>query len=369
MRLSLLFFLILIASFNAFAFPEMIRHGYINCTACHVSPAGGGLMTTYGRSISKEVLSRWGAEGEENVLHGAIQDESVINWINGSQDVGFNIGGDVRYIQQYTNSDVMERGRFFAMQRDLELAFKWNQWIIASTFGYRYFPNEADKFETRRYYLMYQPHESVSIRVGRFLPIYGLMIADHYTDIKRGLRFDQGQERDNFEINFIKDNWSATLTYSQTPQLAGRPLDKALAAQLNYAFTDTNRVGFNYWKSESDLNERAILGLTGLFGFTPEFYALSEFDMQTTEVPGAANATKGLFYFQKLGYEFSRGLHAILQVNGSQSDLDLSSTKSVGYGAGLNFYPRPHFEIQALWSRFDATMDIDMGYVIMHYYF
>lgn len=369
MRLFLILISLSFLSLQAFSFPEMIRHGYINCTACHVSPSGGGLMTTYGRSISKEVLSRWGAEGEENVLHGAIQNESVINWINGSQDVGFNVGGNVRYIQQYLNSDVMERGRFFAMQRDLELAFKWNQWIVASTFGYRYFPNESDKFETRRYFLMYQPNEYVSFRAGRFLPIYGLMIADHYTDIRRGLQFDQGQERDNFEVNLIKDSWSASLTYSQTPQKAGRPLDKALAMQLNYAFADTHRVGLNYWRSESDVSQRTILGLSGLFGFTPELYALSEVDLQTTETPGVVNATKGIYYFQKLGYEFTRGIHAILQVNGSQSDLDVSTTKSIGYGAGFNFYPRPHFEIQALWNRFDATMDLDMGYLIMHYYF
>ena len=43
---------------NVSAFPEMIRHGYINCNACHVSPAGGGLLTAYGRTISKELLSR-----------------------------------------------------------------------------------------------------------------------------------------------------------------------------------------------------------------------------------------------------------------------------------------------------------------------
>lgn len=347
----------------------MIRHGYINCTTCHVSPAGGGMLTPYGRSMSKEILSRWSAEGEENLLHGAIKSEEVINWVNGSRDVGFNVGGDVRYLQQYINNDLVERGRFFPMQRDLELGFKWSDLVIVSTFGYKYLPNEDDEFETRRYYLMYQASETVSLRAGRFLPIYGLMIADHYTDIKRGLRFDQGQERDNAEINFIKDSWSATATYSQSPQSALRPLDKAVALQVNYAFTDTHRVGVNYWDSESTASKRNILGLTGLFGFTHEFYALSELDLQTTQNTGASTATKGLYYFQKIGYEVSKGIHGILQLNGSQSDLEVSNTKSIGYGLGVNFYPRPHFEVQALWNRIDANLDQDMAFLILHYYF
>ncbi len=364
-----LFLLIISFSTKLWAFPEMIRHGYINCTTCHVSPSGGGLLTAYGRSLSKEILSRWSTEGEENLLHGAIKNEAVINWLNGSQEVGFNVGGDIRYLQQYTNNDLRESGRFFPMQRDLELGFKWNQLQVVSTFGYKYLPNDDDKFETRRYYLMYQATEYVSLRAGRFLPIYGLMIADHYTDIKKGLMFDQGQERDNVELNFIKDNWSATATYSQTPQSALRPLDKAVSLQVNYALTDTHRVGVNYWNSESDLKKRNIMGLSGLFGFTHELYALSEVDLQTTQAAGAQTETQGIYYFQKLGYEFTRGAHAILQVNGSQSNLDVSNTKSVGYGLGMNFYPRPHFELQALWTRFDANLDQDMAFLILHYYF
>ena len=59
----------------AWAFPEMIRHGYTSCMTCHVSPNGGGLMTPYGRSMSKEILSRHAYEGEERLFHGALDAE------------------------------------------------------------------------------------------------------------------------------------------------------------------------------------------------------------------------------------------------------------------------------------------------------
>ena len=60
------------------AFPDMIRHGYTNCTACHVSPSGGGVLNAYGRSLSKELISTWSGKNEEGLLH-FINTESKID--------------------------------------------------------------------------------------------------------------------------------------------------------------------------------------------------------------------------------------------------------------------------------------------------
>jgi hypothetical protein len=63
------FSLLLLVSGRAMGFPDLIRHGYTNCIACHVSPNGGGVLTKYGRSLSKELLSTWGREGEEKFAY------------------------------------------------------------------------------------------------------------------------------------------------------------------------------------------------------------------------------------------------------------------------------------------------------------
>jgi hypothetical protein len=45
---------------QAFALPTMIRLGYSECTACHISPQGGGLLNTYGRGIDRAQSLRGG---------------------------------------------------------------------------------------------------------------------------------------------------------------------------------------------------------------------------------------------------------------------------------------------------------------------
>jgi len=47
----LLLSLLLVPSSSTFALPTMIRLGYNNCAACHVTPQGGGLLTPYGKGI------------------------------------------------------------------------------------------------------------------------------------------------------------------------------------------------------------------------------------------------------------------------------------------------------------------------------
>ena len=49
------------ASSRAAAEPIFLSRQYTRCTNCHYSPTGGGLLTPYGRSLSREELSTFGA--------------------------------------------------------------------------------------------------------------------------------------------------------------------------------------------------------------------------------------------------------------------------------------------------------------------
>src|SRR5262245_57728076 len=78
---------------DAHACPDMIRHGYVNCATCHVSPTGGGTLSEYGRALSLEALSTWGNEGESDFLYGVVKPPS---WLL--------LGGDFRMLQVYEDT-------------------------------------------------------------------------------------------------------------------------------------------------------------------------------------------------------------------------------------------------------------------------
>ncbi|HYJ09853.1 MAG TPA: hypothetical protein VEX18_12615 [Polyangiaceae bacterium] len=63
--LLLLPLLVLLAPRDAEAYQWMLKHGYPTCGGCHTDPAGGELLTLYGRMQSEVTLSTpWGGSGD-----------------------------------------------------------------------------------------------------------------------------------------------------------------------------------------------------------------------------------------------------------------------------------------------------------------
>src|SRR6185369_8141305 len=111
---------------KALAYPEMVRHGYPNCVACHISPTGGGVLTDYGRALSKEIMSTFAFKGEERLVYFF----KTPKW--------FAIGGDFRAISFESHSSRATTNTYIPMQRDLEGAVTIKKRLVAdATFGFR----------------------------------------------------------------------------------------------------------------------------------------------------------------------------------------------------------------------------------------
>jgi hypothetical protein len=86
--------LFLLPSAPAHAYPWMIRHGYTNCSACHVDPSGWGLLTEYGRAQAQISLpTLWGKKPEDveptpGIAYGLVP---LPSWL----DVGLSLRGSV----------------------------------------------------------------------------------------------------------------------------------------------------------------------------------------------------------------------------------------------------------------------------------
>ena len=72
---------------RADAFPGSVRWGYGNCVTCHHNIGGGGVLTPYGRQLSRELLSTWGDEDEAEFAYGTV---GLPSWLS--------LGGDVSYM-------------------------------------------------------------------------------------------------------------------------------------------------------------------------------------------------------------------------------------------------------------------------------
>ena len=340
------------------AFPEMVRHGYPNCTACHVSPSGGGVLTSYGRELSSELLSTWSKEGEADFLYGKLK-----------LPEGLNAGGDVRAIEIYRNTPQVDAERFLFMQADVEAAATYGKYTIDINPGlYMNTP------QIRRFYVDYRPNDELSIRTGKFRQAYGLMEPDHTTPIQRGLGWDEGTESYNVEAAWLGEHFNSYLTANFGPLdstlIPGPAKEKGVALRVGLPFADRYQMGVSYFHGISQLANRDVAGPFGILGFSHHLFLLSEIDYQTMYNSALIPNTKGWVTWDKLDYEFIQGLHGYLSYGLTNTNLGSASTTF--YGVGSQFFPRPHFEFDLLWQfqsvpKFPGAT-IDYATLLMHYY-
>lgn len=348
-----------------FTYPEMIRHNYTSCTACHVSPNGGGMLTPYGRTLSSELLSQFGSEKQAGFLHGFV---NTPEWLG--------VGGDIRWAETYMNTPSVERAKFIFMQADAEVAAFVKNFTFVTTLGaqeetsYNYTGSE---FISRRHYILWNPNENIAVRAGKFLTAYGINTPDHMIMTRRNLGWDEGGETYNLEASYSNDTFDVFLT-----GVFGRPeksdLHKdtgvALRAALNLFKSSKVGLGYYYGKNDNEV-KRHLVGPYFILAFTPHFYLLEEIDYQNTTTP-TVSGTSGIVNYTRLGYEFIKGIHVSLTQEYSKANFNVDLSKSQAYGLGVLYYPFPHFEMGLTYQRrkTDALYSnfYDFAWLQFHYY-
>ena len=154
MKFYLLTIFLLIQTQTAFSFPDLIRHGYVNCTACHTSPSGGGLMTDYGRNLSSDLVSTWGNAKEAEFLNGLLPSEKIKDW--------FLIGGNYRGLQYHYENDKTKDGDWYNMQALLEAAVLLKNWTFQVAGG-KLATNNVWQPKVNRWFVMNQITEQISL--------------------------------------------------------------------------------------------------------------------------------------------------------------------------------------------------------------
>ena len=322
---------------HLFAFPELVRRGYGNCIVCHYSPTGGGLLTAYGRALTSEVLTARGTPDEGQFLYGLFHLPEPVA-----------LGGDFRFLGSIMNSSHGVATNLIPMQMDLEAAATVGKFTVDATGG---MDNNSNPI-SRRHYLIYKPTDELSFRAGRFMPAYGINTEDHALAIKQGIGQDQGAETYNLEAAWLGENWNFYLT-----GIFGRPDNPNLGAETGASasaslyFADRYKVGISYYYGYRPVATRQLMGPFAILGFTPHFFMLAELDFQWLSTQGGLGSQWGPVDYVRLDYEVIQGLHFYLTQELSKLFINYDPSYNDAYGIGVQFFPRPHYEINALYQK------------------
>ena len=171
MRTLLVITVLALAAGRAYAYPQFQLSRDQTCSACHIQPDGGGLLNENGL-VTSETISQFG--NPPAFMYGAVD---LPEWLS--------LGGDFRSVWGYLQAP-QRYLVFIPMQADVNAAVTIKNFSIHATLGYR--PPEvgnaaATYVWSREHFVQWQQEEGASeglfVRLGRFMPIFGLRFVEH----------------------------------------------------------------------------------------------------------------------------------------------------------------------------------------------
>jgi hypothetical protein len=163
------------------AYPQYQLSRDQTCTSCHVSPSGGGMLAENGLAVAEATSAR---SGSASFLHGALGTPS---WLA--------LGGDVRAAAGLVDNGAAG-GDAYPMQAEIYASAGAHGFSVELTGGVR-MPQDGGSalhvLWSREHYAMWRQNPGspygLYVRAGRFMPVYGLRLAEHanYTQRFGGL--------------------------------------------------------------------------------------------------------------------------------------------------------------------------------------
>lgn len=347
------FIAIFIVSLRLYAFPENVRHGYFSCTACHVSPSGGGVLTPYGRSLSAELMSTWGTAKNSGFLFTDNEDEK-------KNPPWWRANIFLRGVQTRRNTSTVEKAQFIPMQADLEAGLDTEKYALMTTIGFRAKDSSQsknlDQFFSRRHYALYRVNDNWAIRGGKFMFSFGLNGPDHVTATRRGLGWDQGSESYNIETSYIGEKISTILSLvGDAPNEKSTTKDKGLAINQSFFIGNDSKIGLSLFSGGQGTYDRTVYGPYWIWSLTKEVYLDSEIFYQQKKINSTSSNQNGYATFHRLGYELQKGLTFYAQFDRSFLDTSDETSKYDSYGPGIQWLPYPHLELMSYLGKEKAS--------------
>ena len=139
----------------ASARPNQIRLGYENCATCHISPQGGGLLTTYGKGIDAAQNLKPQDLGETDI----------------ASDAGRWLAYDLRLSLSLDREPPAATGYGFNTSVRSAIGFKSHRLVYAASVASPTLTRErtsgAVSIRMSKFFWLFQPKDNLSLTVGR----------------------------------------------------------------------------------------------------------------------------------------------------------------------------------------------------------
>lgn len=280
------------------AYPQFQLVKDSTCTACHLSPAGNGLLSENGLNTAGSI-SQWGTAPE--FFYNKVP---LPNWLQ--------LGGDVRAAGGLDANGQNHQLAVFPMEFDIYAAATYNNLSLHVTGGFhdpkfQYTPDFQDSYEAKtlvqstEHWLQWQQNEGavdgLFVRVGRFMPVYGLRFAEHpFYDRRYGGTPLYG-ETYAAAVEYIDPKWEVHATGFIKDPLYTDSIERGNGATL-YAETriaDKTLVGIEGKLDVTTEDKKYYGGITGKQLVTKDFLIEAELELihQKIDIGGKDNQFVG----------------------------------------------------------------------------
>lgn len=346
---------VLLGAPAAHAYPQwQFSSGASRCNQCHFNPAGGGLVTGFGRDAMGEELSTWAGDGA--FLHGAVDLPARLA-----------LGADVRLAaidHDVGNSDGPTRA-LFPMQADVAGRLGLlDSFSVLATMGVRgqvrrdsgpvasdnFTPAGGSRVISREHYLMWRPSSlGPYVRAGRFFAPFGLRLAEHGSYVRRDVGFNLLEETYGVSGGAVAARWEVHAT-AFAPDffrgLGGR--ERGFAFLFEGRPGECSAVGLSGRAGFADGARRLWSGIFGKTYIEP-LRTLLMVETNLGDLRGASgSASSSLASFGGATVFAARGLWLGLHAERAQTDLRVRDSATNAVNGQINWFPYPHFELVLL---------------------